>query len=345
MYWHDIINNMEIRHFVHGFLKPSCSPSVISLVSCFKGITTRGGAEGVGKSTTAAVVISMVLILGPGLFRDRGPQRIRDHLNDRRRGVIKSFGPRAILRGVDLRVETGETLVIIGGSGCGKCTFLKCVIGLHPDEGKIVVDGIEVAKLKTEAEIANYRRRFGYLFQEGALVRLDDRLGEHHLRPALPDRHPAGAYRKIASDCLALVGLKDIEDFKPAELSGGMKKRVALARAIAAQPSYILYDEPTTGLDPIMTDVISDLILDLQKQLKVTAIMVTHDMRSAYKVASRIAMLHEGKVLEVAHPDIIKISTNPYVRQFVDGQSEGPIKMKLKEFEAEGASNHVAKAH
>jgi phospholipid/cholesterol/gamma-HCH transport system ATP-binding protein len=261
-------------------------------------------------------------------------------------GVVKSFGPRTILRGVDLKVETGETLVIIGGSGCGKSTFLKCVIGLHhPDEGTIVVDGIDVAKLRTEAEIADYRRRFGYLFQEGALfdsmtVWENITFGLRYLTDI-----PTGKYRKIASDCLALVGLKDIEDFKPAELSGGMKKRVALARAIAAQPSYILYDEPTTGLDPIMTDVISDLILDLQKKLKVTAIAVTHDMRSAYKVASRIAMLHEGKVLEVAHPDIIKISTNPYVRQFVDGKSEGPIKMKLKDFEVEGASNQAAKTN
>ncbi len=137
------------------------------------------------------------------------------------------------------------------------------------------------------------------------------------------------------------MGLKDVEDFKPAELSGGMKKRVALARAIAAQPSYILYDEPTTGLDPIMTDVIADLILDLQKELKVTAIMVTHDMKCAYKVASRIAMFHEGRVLQVAHPDVIKITDNPYVRQFVDGLSQGPIKMKLKEFEADDAHAHA----
>jgi len=261
-------------------------------------------------------------------------------------GVVKRFGPRTILRGIDMKVETGETLVIIGGSGCGKSTFLKCVIGLHhPDEGKIVVDGVNVADLKTEREIADYRRKFGYLFQEGALfdsltVWENITFGLRYLTDIEP-----GKYRKIASDCLALVGLKDVEDFKPSELSGGMKKRVALARAIAAQPSYILYDEPTTGLDPIMTDVIADLILDLQKQLKVTAIAVTHDMKAAYKVASRIAMFHEGKVLQVAHPEIIKISDNPYVRQFVDGKSEGPIKMKLKEFEAEGASNaHHAKA-
>ncbi|MEK7388839.1 MAG: ABC transporter ATP-binding protein [Elusimicrobiota bacterium] len=253
--------------------------------------------------------------------------------------VVKSFGPRTILRGVDLRVETGETLAIIGGSGCGKSTFLKCVIGLHrPDSGTILVDGVDVTRLKTEADIADYRRRFGYLFQEGALfdsmtVWENITFGLRYLTDI-----PSGKYRRIASECLALVGLKDIEDFKPAELSGGMKKRVALARAIAAQPSYILYDEPTTGLDPIMSDVISDLILDLQQQLKITAIVVTHDMKSAYKVASRMAMFHEGTVRQVAHPDIIRISTDPYVRQFVDGLSQGPIKMKLKEFEAEGSS-------
>ena len=254
-------------------------------------------------------------------------------------GVKKSFGPRTILRGIDIIVETGETLVIIGGSGCGKSTFLKTVIGLiRPDSGSIEVDGVDITKLVEEADIARYRRRFGYLFQEAALfdsltVWENVTFGLRYLTDI-----PRSRYRKIAADKLALVGLKNIEDFKPSELSGGMKKRVALARAIAAEPSYILYDEPTTGLDPIMSDVISDLILDLQKILKVTSIVVTHDMRSAYKIASRMAMLHEGKVLQVAHPEVIRISTNPYVRQFVDGLSEGPIKMKLKEFESEATN-------
>lgn len=255
-------------------------------------------------------------------------------------GVKKAFGPRTILRGIDLKVETGETLVIIGGSGCGKSTFLKCVIGLHaPDEGTISVDGVDVTKLKTEGEIADYRRRFGYLFQEGALfdsmtVQENICFGLKYLTDI-----PTSKYRGIASESLALVGLKDIEDFKPSELSGGMKKRVALARAIAAQPQYILYDEPTTGLDPIMSDVINDLILDLQKKLKVTAIVVTHDMKSAYKVGSRIAMFHEGRVLQVGTPEQIKATKDEHVRQFVEGLSQGPIKMKLKEFEADEAND------
>ncbi len=259
------------------------------------------------------------------------------------KGVVKSFGSRTILRGIDLRVETGETLVIIGGSGCGKSTFLKCVIGLHaPTSGTVAVDGIEVAKLQDEHDIADYRRRFGYLFQEGALfdsmtVAENIVFGLKYLTDI-----PRSKYRSIASECLALVGLKDVEDFKPSELSGGMKKRVALARSIAARPSYILYDEPTTGLDPIMSDVINDLILDLQKQLKITSIVVTHDMKAAYKVAGRIAMFHEGRVLQIGSPDEIRRSSDPRVRQFVDGSSQGPIKMKLKEFDAEGSQAHLA---
>jgi phospholipid/cholesterol/gamma-HCH transport system ATP-binding protein len=255
------------------------------------------------------------------------------------KNVVKRFGKRTILKDIDLKIEDGETLVIIGGSGCGKSTFLKAVIGLHaPSEGSIEVDGVDITKLQTEHEIAEYRRRFGYLFQEGALfdsmtVAENITFGLRYLTDI-----PEGEYRGIATECLGLVGLKDVEDYKPSELSGGMKKRVALARAIAAKPQYILYDEPTTGLDPIMSDVINDLILDLQKQLKVTSIVVTHDMKSAYKVASRIAMFHEGLVQEIGTPEHFKTTKNPYVRQFVDGLSEGPIKMKIREFESEPAA-------
>ncbi len=250
-------------------------------------------------------------------------------------GVKKQFGSRVILRGVDVKVETGETFVLIGGSGSGKSTFLKCCIGLvRPDSGSIVVDDMDITQLRDEESIAKYRRKFGYLFQEAALfdsltVAQNVTFGLRYLRPEISETK----YRSIATDKLALVGLKGIEDMKPSQLSGGMKKRVALARAIAAEPGYILYDEPTTGLDPIMSDIINDLILDLKKKLGVTSIVVTHDMKSAFKIADRIAMILEGRILQVGHPDVMKITNNEMVRQFVEGRSEGPIKMKIKDFD------------
>ncbi|MBI5202373.1 MAG: ATP-binding cassette domain-containing protein [Elusimicrobia bacterium] len=250
-------------------------------------------------------------------------------------GVKKQFGPRVILRGVDVKVETGETFVLIGGSGSGKSTFLKSCIGLvRPDSGSIIVDSMDITKLRDEESIAKYRRKFGYLFQEAALfdsLTVADNVvfGLRYLRPDISETK----YRAIATDKLALVGLKGIEDLKPSQLSGGMKKRVSLARAIAAEPGYVLYDEPTTGLDPIMSDIINDLILDLKKKLGVTSIVVTHDMKSAFKIADRIAMIYEGRILQVGHPDVMKITNNEMVRQFVEGRSEGPIKMKLKEYD------------
>ncbi|MDE2293576.1 MAG: ABC transporter ATP-binding protein [Elusimicrobia bacterium] len=251
------------------------------------------------------------------------------------KGVEKSFGAKRVLRGIDLEIPTGQTLVIIGGSGCGKSTFLKCVIGLHrPTRGQVLVDDVDVGAVSDERSMAELRRRFGYLFQEAALfdslsVWENVVFGLKYLRPDVP----AAKYRSIAAEKLALVGLKGIEDNKPAELSGGMKKRVGLARAIAAEPDTILYDEPTTGLDPIMSDVINDLIMALKKKLGVTSIAVTHDMRSAYKIADRIAMFHEGKVLECGTPDQIRATKSEAVRQFIEGRSEGPIQMKLRDYE------------
>ncbi|MBI3548673.1 MAG: ABC transporter ATP-binding protein [Elusimicrobia bacterium] len=250
------------------------------------------------------------------------------------RGVVKSFGDRHILKGVDLTVDDNETMVIIGGSGSGKSTIMKCVIGLvRPDEGSISVDGVDITKLRGDQDVAEYRRKFGYCFQEGALfdsmtIWENVTFGLRYLTDI-----PETKYRKIAREKLALVGLKDIEDMKPAQLSGGMKKRVSLARAIAAEPKYVLYDEPTTGLDPIMSEIISDMIVDLKKQLGVTSMVVTHDMKSAYKIASKIAMLFEGKMKAVAAPDEIKSSKDAYVHQFVEGLSHGPIQMKIRDFD------------
>jgi len=204
---------------------------------------------------------------------------------------------------------------------------------LKPDKGRIFVDDAEVTKLKEE-NLFQVQKRFGYLFQGAALfdsltVGENVAFGLHNLRPDL-----AKHWKDVVAEKLSLVGLgPDVSNLKPAELSGGMKKRVALARAIAYEPDYVLYDEPTTGLDPIMSDVINELILALQKKLKVTSVVVTHDMKSAYKVSNRIAMLYQGKIVAVGTPEQIQKTTDPLVKQFTTGSSEGPIKMQVKAFE------------
>ena len=243
----------------------------------------------------------------------------------------KSFVGNRVLRGVNLEIKEGETITIIGGSGCGKSVLLKHIVGLlKPEVGEIEIDGQEITRLGME-ELAEVQKKFGMLFQGAALF---DSLtvGENisfGLR-MLTDLDEKEIKRRV-SEKLPLVGMEGIEQLMPAELSGGMKKRVALARAIAMNPKYILYDEPSTGLDPIMADVINNLILDLQKKLKITSIVVTHDMVTAYKVSDRIAMLYQGRIEEIRTPEEIKETKNSVVRQFIVGSSEGPIKMKLKE--------------
>jgi len=247
------------------------------------------------------------------------------------KNLHKSFGNNKVLRGVNLEIEEGETITIIGGSGCGKSVLLKHIVGLlKPEAGEIEVDGQEITGLGME-ELAGVQKKFGMLFQGAALF---DSLtvGENiafglRMLTSLGER----AIRKRVSEKLSLVGLEGIEELMPAELSGGMKKRVALARAIAMNPKYILYDEPSTGLDPIMADVINNLILDLQEKLNITSIAVTHDMVTAYKISDRIAMLYEGQINEIGTPEEIRGTKNSVVRQFISGSSEGPIKMKLRE--------------
>lgn len=239
--------------------------------------------------------------------------------------VHKSFGAFHVLQGVNLQVEKGESMTVIGGSGSGKSVLIKHIIGLlFPDRGRVIVDGQNLNKLD-EYGLNELRMKFGMLFQGAALfdsLTVWENVGfalKQHTK--LSDKE----IRKVATEKLALVGLKDVEDKMPADLSGGMKKRVGLARAIAMDAAIILYDEPTTGLDPINADAINDLIVDLRKKLGVTSVTITHDMHSAYKISDRIAMLYKGSIQEVGTPEEIKNTTNPIVRQFISGSAVGPI--------------------
>jgi phospholipid/cholesterol/gamma-HCH transport system ATP-binding protein len=239
-------------------------------------------------------------------------------------GVSKRFGSRQVLDGLDVAVMPGESLVIIGGSGTGKSVSLKCILGLIPiDAGSIKVDGQEVAGLKGAALDA-HRTRFGMLFQGGALF--DSLPVWRNISFALPG---SVAKRKAAAiDNLARVGLAaEVADLKPAELSGGMQKRVALARAIAARPPIIFFDEPTAGLDPITAAVINRLIRTLVTDLKITAITITHDMASVRHIADKVAMLHAGKIIWNGPLASLDGCDNAYVRQFITGSADGPIQM------------------
>jgi len=241
------------------------------------------------------------------------------------RGVSKRLGSKQVLNGLDLDIPTGVTMVVLGRSGTGKSVLLKHIIGLmKPDEGTIHIDGDDIAHLN-EAELNRVRRRFGMLFQGAALF---DSLsvGEN---VALPMREhmrlPEAEIQRRVAERLSWVGLQGVEDMKPASLSGGMKKRVGLARAVAIDPAYILYDEPTTGLDPIMSDVINELIRSLQKRMGVTSVVVTHDLHSAWKVGDHLALLHEGRVQFTGTPSEAEATSDRLMRQFIEGRSEGPV--------------------
>jgi phospholipid/cholesterol/gamma-HCH transport system ATP-binding protein len=239
--------------------------------------------------------------------------------------LYKSFGSLQVLRGVNLTVEKGESMTVIGGSGSGKSVLIKHIIGLlFPDRGQVKVAG-QVLNDLNEHQLNELRKKFGMLFQMAALFdsfTVWENVGfglKQHTK--LSDRE----IRAIATEKLALVGLKNVEDKMPVDLSGGMRKRVGLARAIAMDAEIILYDEPTTGLDPITADSINELIVDLRKKLGVTSVAITHDMNSAYKISDRLAMLYKGEILEVGTPEQIKNTTNPIVRQFITGSAVGPI--------------------
>jgi phospholipid/cholesterol/gamma-HCH transport system ATP-binding protein len=247
------------------------------------------------------------------------------------RGVKKRFGPKVVLDGIDLTIDAGTSLVIIGGSGTGKSVTIKCILGiLTPDEGKIFVDGVDTTYARGRARDAMLRK-FGMLFQGAALfdsIPVWENVAFGLIQGRGVARKKA---RDIAFEKLAKVGLgADVGELSPAELSGGMQKRVGLARAIAADPEIIFFDEPTTGLDPIMADVINDLIVSTVKDLGVTTLSITHDMASARKISSRIAMLYQGKIIWDGPTSQIDQSGNPYVDQFIHGRATGPIKMEVR---------------
>lgn len=239
--------------------------------------------------------------------------------------LYKSLGGHRVLNGLNLKIEKGITCVIIGRSGCGKSVLLKHIVGiLKPDSGQVFVKGEEVNKLE-EHQLNALRLKMGMVFQGGALfdsMTVGENVGfgliEHeHLT------HKELLFR--IEDALCMVGLCGIGNLMPAELSGGMKKRVSLARALCIKPEIILYDEPTTGVDPITADSINELIVDLHDKLKVTSIVVTHDMTSAYKVGDKIAMLYQGKIIAEGTPKEIQKADNPVVHQFINGLAKGPI--------------------
>ncbi|AGI67776.1 ABC transporter ATP-binding protein [Octadecabacter antarcticus 307] len=239
-------------------------------------------------------------------------------------GVHKTFGTNAVLRGVDLSVSKGESMVVIGGSGTGKSVLIKSVLGLvKPDAGTITVDGKDVNKGDRDAFLA----RFGMLFQGGALfdsLPVWQNVAFRLLRGSL--KRPKDEARAIALEKLRRVGLgSDVADRLPAELSGGMQKRVGLARAIAAEPEIIFFDEPTTGLDPIMAGVINDLIREIVTEMGVTAVTITHDMTSVRAIADKVAMLHAGKIRWTGPVGDMDASDDPYVDQFIYGRATGPI--------------------
>lgn len=240
------------------------------------------------------------------------------------RGVTKSFGQNHVLRGVDLTIPKGTSMVIIGGSGTGKSVTLKCVLGLvRPDSGTITLDGQDVTAGDRDAFLA----RFGMLFQGGALfdsMRVWENVAFRLQRGAL--KKPKAEAREIAIEKLRRVGLgPQVADLFPAELSGGMQKRVSLARAIAANPEIIFFDEPTTGLDPIMSGVINDLIREIVTEMGATAMTITHDMSSVRAIADNVAMLHGGKVRWTGPVSEMDATPDPYVQQFIHGRAEGPI--------------------
>lgn len=242
------------------------------------------------------------------------------------REVRKSFGAKVVLDGVDLAIGAGESLVVLGGSGTGKSVLLKHIVGLlQPDSGQVIVDGVELGTL-SQPDLIAFRSRYGMSFQEGALF--DSMTVAQNIGFPLTRVRPKKSRGEIhdrVEECLGLVGLEGAGDKMPAQLSGGMRRRVGFARAIAVKPEILLFDEPTSGLDPVLTAVIGELIISLRETLDSTTVTITHDLQSAFRIANRLAMLHEGKIVAIGTVEEFQRSEDPRVRQFLEGRADGPL--------------------
>lgn len=249
--------------------------------------------------------------------------------------LVRKFGDRVVINDISFTIKRGETMVIMGGSGCGKSTLLRHIIGsMHPTSGSVKIFGEEITNM-SERQMAHIRRRFGMLFQSGALL-ASLTVGENVALPLL--QHTCKSPEEIdeiVKQKLQMVGLSGFEDLKPAEISGGMAKRVGLARALVLDPELLFSDEPTSGLDPIMTAVVDQLTLKLTHGEHMTAVVVTHDMTSAFRIATRMIMLGHGSIVAQGTPDEIRNSANPEVQQFIHGQADGPIPLNLSQEEHE----------
>jgi len=239
--------------------------------------------------------------------------------------IHKSFGRQKVLNGLNLEIEDGETTVIIGGSGGGKSVLLKHIIGLlRPDSGQVIVDGVDIASLN-DRDLNEIRKKFGMLFQEAALFDSMNVMENVAFPLREHTRKKEREIRQVVAEMLKAVGLPGVETKMPSELSGGMRKRVGLARAIAMHPQIVLFDEPTTGLDPVMTEAINELIIETQRNFDLTCVVISHDVQSIFTVGHKIAMLYEGEIIEYGGPEEIRGSSNPVLKQFLSGSLEGPI--------------------
>jgi len=317
---------LEVNDITSGLIKAAFFGLILSVTGCAKGFYTSGGAEGVGRSTTSAVVTASLYILLSDFFLTLMTTPATSAASSPADpmisviGLYKSFGEKKVLNGVDLEIGRGESLMLVGGSGAGKSVFIKHLIGLlQPDEGNVVVDGVDLTRASPEA-VLELRKRFGMTFQEGALF--DSMTVGNNI--AFPiRRHTEKSEKEVSArvrECLELVRLPGIEDRMPSELSGGMRRRVGFARAIALEPEILLFDEPTTGLDPINTAAIGAVINQLRTELGVTALTITHDMGLATRIADRVAIMRRGQILLVDTPDRFLESDNWFVRAFLNGE-------------------------